>query len=298
MTLDHSSKKTFFITGASRGLGLAIALHALEQGHRVIGTARDVAATSSRVPEFERLGGSWVELDVSQSSTTKTVSEVMLAEGDADWVVISNAGYALQGVVEDSSESQIQEYTNVMLYGLVRVLKAAVPIFRNQMKGCLIDMSSVLGFVAMPECGLYSAIKAATESIMEGYASLLAPWNIRCVTLLPGTFRTDLAINSVYTDGQTEDYVKRLEPWYGFVKGQAEKGDLSEGDPKKLAERVLEIVEIRGLGERYSGLEWKGKLIRVLLGSDTYGWWGAKLQELQKTYSISEEVALSTKVDA
>ena len=298
-----SDRKTFFITGASKGLGLAIALHALECGHRVIGTCRDVAFTKSSVPDYEKLGGSWLKLDVSTESATKTVSDAMLAEAErqqpslVDWVVISNAGYSLNGVIEDSSEKQLQDYTNVMLFGLIRVLKAAVPILRKNNKGMLIDMASALSFVSFPECGMYSAIKAASESIMEGYASLLAPWNIRCASLLPGTFRTDLCASSVYSDGETEEYKERLAGWYGFLKAQAENGNISEGDPKKLAQRVLELVEVRGLGERYSGPEWEGKLVRVLMGRDTWHYWPAKLQELQRIHAISEEVAFSTKAD-
>lgn len=121
---------------------------------------------------------------------------------------------------------------------------------------------------------------------------------MKCLSLALGTSRTDLAANSVFSDGNTEDYSKRLEPWYGFLRMQAKEGNISEGDPKTLAQRVLELAEVSGLGKRYSRSEWDGKLIRVLMGSDSYAYWGSKLQELQRVYPLNEEVALSTRADS
>lgn len=92
-------KHTFLITGASSGLGLAIALDAAQNGHTVIGTARNVTRAKEQHPEFVQAGGRWMQLDLTASNTQELVSETI--EGENVDILVNNAGYGLYGSIED-----------------------------------------------------------------------------------------------------------------------------------------------------------------------------------------------------
>lgn len=95
-----SSKKIWLITGASSGLGAALAVQVLKAGHRVIGTARDTSKARQSYPQVEELGGTWAQLDVTDVNTPKIVDNLIRQEGGID-VVVNNAGYAILGGIED-----------------------------------------------------------------------------------------------------------------------------------------------------------------------------------------------------
>lgn len=300
------SKKTFLITGASSGIGRAIAAAALIAGHCVVGTSRDIAAAASANPAFEAGGGTWLQLDISSPSTTEVVANAMAAEeqrqsatdqdpGSVEWVVVNNAGSALQGIAEDCSEAQIEAYLQAMVHGVIRVLKAAVPVLRRNGKGTLLTISSNLGFCPLPEVMLYCAAKAAVDALMEGYAGLLAPWGIRVVSVVPGGTATDSMRNSDLADGGVSaDYEERLSKWEGFrqmiIRGEITPG----GDPVKTGERVVEVVDGARYGVKYAGEEWKGKHVVVLLGKDGYGAFKKRLEALTTVYEASADIAMST----
>ena len=300
-----ASKKTFLITGASSGLGLSIALCALHSGHRVLGTARNPSAAASNHPDFEKLGGEWLKLDVSVPEAEAVVTEAMSAEeakdssSSTEWIVINNAGYALQGTIEDNSEQQIEHHLQTNMYGTIRVLKVAIPFLRKNKCGMIVTMSSILGFAPMAECQIYCAAKSAVEAITESYASLLAPLGIKCVILEPGTFRTGLAGGSVgpRVEDVAEEYKERYGRWAGFIEA-ARTEPVVKGDPDKFAERVLQILDSKGMGAGVlvKGTE-GGKVLRVLAGPDCWATWGGRLKEMNETYASMERIALSTDFD-
>lgn len=303
-----AQKKTFLITGASSGLGLCLALCALRCGHRVIGTARNPSVAASNHPDFEKLGGQWLKLDVSTAACQQLVEEAMTSQQTRhsqnsnepmEWIIINNAGYALQGTIEDNTESQLEHHLQTVMYGTIRVLKAAIPFLRKNKCGMIITMSSILGFAPMAECQIYSATKFAVEAITESYASLLAPLGIKCVILEPGTFRTGLAVASVgpKVEDVPEEYRERYGRWAGFIEAAA-NAPVVKGDPDKYAARILEIIESRGLGEGVleKGTE-GGKVLRVLGGPDAWAMAGVRLKELNENYATMEGIALSTDFD-
>jgi NADP-dependent 3-hydroxy acid dehydrogenase YdfG len=98
--MSSSSSKTYLITGASAGLGLALAEVALKTGHKVIATARTISKAAQDHPQIEKLGGEWLQLDVNKLETQKTVEEAVQKLGKID-VLINNAGYSILGSIED-----------------------------------------------------------------------------------------------------------------------------------------------------------------------------------------------------
>jgi NAD(P)-dependent dehydrogenase (short-subunit alcohol dehydrogenase family) len=296
--------KSWFITGASSGLGLEMALSALRAGHRVIGTGRDIQRAAVYHPEFETLGGQWLQLDLSQPSA-KELIEQTLAQEDArlkptekhHWVIVNNAGSSLLGAVEDMSENQLTAYLQFNIYGPIRVWKAALPILRQHRQGTLITISSIFGFVSKSEHMMYSACKAATESLTESYADLLSPLGIRVLLVEPGGFRTKFAANASQADlGITDDYAEKIEAWTCIVNSAAKDETIVSGDPEKFGERMLQAVDGLGLFERLWANHEDGKALRVQLGLDSYEIFGARLGELSKAHAEMADVAKSTDV--
>ncbi|KAM0255515.1 hypothetical protein ACHAQJ_005662 [Trichoderma viride] len=299
-------KKTWFITGASSGLGLSMAISALRAGHRVIGTGRNIEKASSEHPEFAQLGGQWLQLDVSRPDAEQTVQQLVKQEeqrsgkeaGPMHWVVVNNAGATLLGAVEDMSENQIQQYLQANLFGFIRVWKALLPTLRRNRTGTLISISSIWGFVPKPEHMLYSAAKATTESLTESYATLLEPFGIKTMIVEPGGFRTPFPANNVKADGGiSEDYKPKIQAWIEIIDAASKDVTMVNGDPAKFGDRVVDAVESQGLFESIWAEHDKSKALRVQLGTDCYSLFEQRLDDLQQGYAKMAEVAKSVNVD-
>lgn len=139
------TQQTWLITGASSGFGKSLALEALSSGHRVIGTTRDVSKAQAQVPEFAARGGIWIALDPGDKTSFDAFAKLS-REYDVD-VLVNNAGYALIGGVEDSSEDEVRDQLEVNFYGPLRAIKACLPVMRAKRSGHIVLMSSGAGYV-------------------------------------------------------------------------------------------------------------------------------------------------------
>ncbi|KAL7918426.1 hypothetical protein ACQKWADRAFT_316567 [Trichoderma austrokoningii] len=300
-------KKIWFITGASSGLGLNMALSALRAGHRVIGTGRNIEKAAAEHPEFAKLGGQWLQLDVSQPGVEQTVRDMVKLEEQRfstgteppHWVAVNNAGATLIGAVEDMSDNQIQQYLQANVFGFIRIWKALLPTLRRNRTGTLVSISSIYGFVPKSEHMLYSAVKATTESLTESYAALLEPFGIKTMIVEPGGFRTPFAGNNLKSDGGiSADYESKIQAWLGLLDAAISDNTMLTGDPIKFGDRVVDAVEGQGLFKGIWAAHDRSKVLRVLLGTDCYGLFKEKLEELQQGYATMAEVAKSANVDA
>ena len=300
------SSTAWLITGASSGLGLAFALAALRAGHDVIGTTRNAQKAAGQHPEYAKLGGHWLETDVSAPLSQKAIENV-ITEYESHhsnplavrWIVISNAGGLLSGVVEDMSEQQITAHLQTTWFGTIRVLKAMIPTLRRNGKGVIMFMSSGYAITPPPGAMIYGAAKRAGEAVFEAYAGLLAPFGIKSVILQTGFMRTNVAIASELSDGGVnEAYSDVIGAWNGFVDVVKENQGLMIGDPAKAAERVLETVENKGMGKDMleSGTKdekGEGKVLRVLLGKDIIDIWQSKMKESSDVFEAMGEIGAS-----
>lgn len=155
--------KTWLITGASSGLGVAIAEEALRAGHKVIATARNPSKAADTNPQISKLGGTWISLDVTSPNTQKTVENAINEAGGVVDVVVNNAGYSLLGSIEDMSESEIEAQFSTNVYGPVRVLKSVLPFMRARKTGTVVNISSSAGIDGLPTCAIYAGSKFAIE---------------------------------------------------------------------------------------------------------------------------------------
>jgi NADP-dependent 3-hydroxy acid dehydrogenase YdfG len=163
------------ITGASRGIGRAVAEELTARGHEVVATARDASALAD-VPAAARL-----ELDVTDESS---VSAAVAAAGPID-ALVSNAGATVRAPLETVPVAEVQRLFDLNTFGALRVAQAVLPGMRERDAGQLVFMSSIQGRVAIPLIGPYAASKWALEAIAETLAIETAHFGISVHLLEP-----------------------------------------------------------------------------------------------------------------
>ncbi len=232
--------RVWFITGCSKGLGRALAETVLQHGDRVVATARNVDTLGS----LEEIGGDRVlvlPLDVCDAQAVNgAVDATLRCFGRID-VVVNNAGYGLAGAVEELGDAEARAQFDTNVFGVLNVLRAALPTLRQQRSGHILQISSVAGMVSTPGLGIYNASKYALEGLSEALALELGPFGVRVTLIEPGPFRTDWAGPSLVTprqriDAYAETAHKTIEMLNGYSGTQP-------GDPLRAARAMIEIVE-------------------------------------------------------
>lgn len=183
----------WFITGVSSGFGRALAEAALAKGHTVIGTVRQEEA---RAP-FESLApgkAHAVVVDVTDEvGVNYAIDDVVERHGGID-VLVNNAGYGLEGAVEEVTLDQVRRQFEVNVFGPVAVMQAVLPHMRKARSGHIINITSMGGLTAFPGVGIYNGSKFALEGISEALAKEVKPLGIKVTIVEPGSFRTDWAV--------------------------------------------------------------------------------------------------------
>ncbi|MEL4072970.1 oxidoreductase [Ochrobactrum sp. GPK 3] len=230
--------KTFFITGANSGFGFAIARAALRAGHNVIGTVRSEQARSSLL---EQLPNAHVVLcDITEFERIEGIVQRAEADFGPVDVLINNAGYEHEGVLEESPLSEMQRQFDVNVFGAVAVAKAFLPQFRQRRSGFVVNVTSMGGLITMPGIAYYCGSKFALQGISEVMRTEMAPFGVHVTALCPGSFRTDWAGRSmVRTERSIGEYDRLFDP---IREARQEKHGAQLGDPEKLAEAVLSLV--------------------------------------------------------
>jgi NAD(P)-dependent dehydrogenase (short-subunit alcohol dehydrogenase family) len=228
--------KTWFITGASRGLGRIWAEAALARGDRVAATARDV---STLKPLVDTYGEAVLpqRLDVTdRAGAFAAVDQAAQHFGRLD-VAINNAGYGLFGPIEEATEEQARAQLETNVFGALWVTQAVLPIMREQGGGHILQVSSIGGIVAFPMVGLYNASKWALEGLSEALAQEVAGFGIKVTVVEPGPYDTDwLGSSGVHTPPN---------PAYSAVR-EARKvavASRKQGDPATTAAAILAVVD-------------------------------------------------------
>ena len=199
--------KTWFVTGASRGLGRALAAAVLEAGNAVVLTARDTAHLNDIVGRYPERAIA-VRLDVTRSGEAETAIAAAIARFGRVDVLVNNAGYGLVGAVEEVQPHEYRTLFDTNVFGLIETTKAALPIFRQQKGGLIVNISSVGGMSGRAGFGLYNSSKFAVEGFSEALAEEVAPFGTRVLIVEPGALRTDFLdpASIVVTTNQMADY--------------------------------------------------------------------------------------------
>ena len=153
---------TWFITGSSSGLGLALVRLAQAKGHFVIATSRNPAKTPELVAEVEAKGGKWIKLDVDDRNNAQVIEDLE-AEGHAIDVLVNNAGWAVHGPVEAFTEDEARSEMETLYFGPYRLLRAVIPHMRRRRSGIVVTVTSGASLDARESMGVYAAAKAALD---------------------------------------------------------------------------------------------------------------------------------------
>lgn len=269
--------KTWFITGISRGLGLALARAVLAQGDSVIGTVRGDAP---RIPSDDgRLRV--FRADMSEAGRAESViREAFEAAGKID-VIVNNAGYGLLGAVETSTDEELRHLFEVDVFAPIRIVRAALPYLRAQGSGHIVNITSIAGRAPGVGIALYAAAKYALEGFSASLAQEVALLGIRVTAVAPGQFRTDfLADSSVRRSrGESEPYAETV----GATMAALAKVNHNQlGDPEKAARVIIDAVVS------------DNPPLHLLLGSDALRRARAKLEAVVGEMDAWEDRTIST----
>ena len=186
--------QTILITGASSGFGRDIAETLAAQGHRVFAGVREIGGRNAEVSaQLKAKGATPVGLDVTEdASVDAAVRQVLGASGGQLDVLVNNAGIASAGVSESFTPDQVRDLFEVNVFGVQRLLRAALPTFRKQGSGLVITIGSILGRVTFPFFGLYGASKFALEGMIDSYAYELSQFGVEFVLVQPSAYPTNM----------------------------------------------------------------------------------------------------------
>ena len=274
-----ASNKLLLITGVSSGFGRALAEQALADGHRVVGTVRNAQAAAA----FEALCPARAHarlLDVTQvDAIDGVVAEIEANLGAVD-VLVNNAGYGHEGILEESPLSDMRRQFEVNVFGPVAMIKAVLPSMRTRRRGHVVNITSMGGYLTMPGIAYYCGSKFALEGISDTLAREVRAFGIAVTAVAPGSFRTDWAGRSMQRTARSiADYDALFDP---VRQTREEKSGRQLGDPGKAARAILAIIEELA------------PPTHLLLGSDALQLVRGKLAGLGREIDAWEQLTQST----
>lgn len=227
--------KVILITGASSGIGKAIATFLSEKGYTVYGTSRNPK-------NIENLSFELIALDVLKVETIQTaVDFIIKKEGRLD-VLVNNAGMGITGPIEDTPTDEMRAVFNTNLFGAIDVMKAVLPQMRKQKAGLIINVTSIAGYMGLPFRGLYSATKGALEIVTEATRMEVKNFGIEITNVAPGDFATNIAAGRYHTpvfenSAYKEKYQENLDLMDSHVSGGMH--------PDEMAKTVFKIINTK-----------------------------------------------------
>jgi NAD(P)-dependent dehydrogenase (short-subunit alcohol dehydrogenase family) len=279
MTTD---KKTWFITGAGRGMGVDFAKAALAAGHNVVATGRNPDAVAEALGESHDL--LVVKLDVTSRQDAETATKAAVDRFGAIDVLVNNAASFYAGYFEELTSEQMEGQLAVSLIGPMNVTRAVLPVMRKQRSGHVVTISSSAGLVGFEYSTAYAASKFGVEGWMESLAPEVEPFGIHTTIVNPGFFRTELLTkeSTNYAAPSIEEYAERNAVQREFWESQ---NGQQIGDPAKLAQALLTIA-----GEHQPPR-------RFIAGADAIGMAEQAVATLQQEINAYRELSSSLALD-
>lgn len=237
--MQRMENAVWFITGCSGGLGQAIALAALQAGHAVV-------ATSRQVEDLQTWEISWpdrcrvFELDVTQPRrVAEVLAQAHAAFGRLD-VIVNNAGAGLLGALEEITDEQIEQNLRTNFLAPLAVTRAALPYLRAQRSGHIVNISAAAAISNYPGFAIYGGAKAALEAASESLKAEVAPLGIKVTLVQPGPFRTRFITRAGQVPPSSEP---AYEATVGKFRQMLERMDGKQvGDPDKAARVIVEMA--------------------------------------------------------
>jgi NAD(P)-dependent dehydrogenase (short-subunit alcohol dehydrogenase family) len=276
-----TTKKIWFVTGASKGLGLTLVRQLLAEGYAVAATSRNLAELRQAVPVED---GRFLPLHMdlsSEDSVRQAIEATISTLGGLD-VVVNNAGYGQLGGLEEITDQEARQNFEVNVFGLLNVLRYATPHLRQQQAGRVFNISSVGGFTGnFPGWGIYCATKFAVAGLTESYAAEVKDFGMYATVVYPGYFRTDFL-----TSGSLGTPKQPIAAYQSIRDSQAQHEEQingnQPGDPMKAAEVLIQISEA------------ENPPLHLFLGEDAYQMADVKIAAVQHDLQQWQGVANAT----
>jgi NAD(P)-dependent dehydrogenase (short-subunit alcohol dehydrogenase family) len=277
-----TDNKTWFITGAGRGMGVDFVKAALAPGHNVVATGRNPEAVANALGQADNL--LVVKLDVTSTQEAEAAVMAAVDRFRGIDVLVNNAASFEAGFFEELTPEQIERQLAVSLIGPMNVTRAVLPVMRKQRSGHVVTISSLAGLVGFEYNTAYAASKFGVDGWMESLAPEVAPFGIHTTVVNPGFFRTELLTeeSTNYAPATIEDYAERneaLRGLYGSMHGK------QPGDPAKLARALLTIVDE------------EQPPFRFIAGADAIAQAEQKLAERQRQIDACRDLSTSLAFD-
>ena len=270
----NTEKPVWFITGCSTGFGRELATQALERGYRVVVTARKPDEVEALAAKGEALV---LKLDVTDQNQIDTAIKAAEKQFGGIDVLVNNAGIGYFAAVEESEEKEVRRMFEINVFGMSRMIQAALPGMRRRRKGFIVNISSVAGLRSFPSLGYYDATKFAVEGLSEALWQEVEPLGIKVMLVEPSGFRTDWAWRSANeSKKQIADYAATAGVCRSEMRADSGK---QPGDPARAAKAIVEAVA--SLNPPH----------HLLLGNDAYEGATAKLEALAKEFKAWESVS-------
>lgn len=231
--------KTAVITGANRGIGLDTTIAFARAGYKVYATMRNPeGATVLRgFIKGESLPISIMQMDVNDDNSVINCLNQIQDESGALDVMVNNAGIERHGAIEEMDLSVFKDVMETNYFGVIRCVKAVLPLMRENKNGCIINIASVAGHISSSPLAPYAASKFALEAFSEALAQEVKPFNIRVGIIEPGIINTDMANDIQYAEPNS-NYPQALR-WGGMFRASLE----NPTSPTLVADTVLNVVE-------------------------------------------------------
>jgi NAD(P)-dependent dehydrogenase (short-subunit alcohol dehydrogenase family) len=236
-----SNQEVVLITGASSGVGQSTARVLSQNGYQVFGTSRNPASAEA-IPNVQML-----PLDVrSDDSVLACVTEIVNQVNRID-VLVNNAAYELAGALEETSLEEAKAQFETNFFGVVRMVKAVLPLMRRQKRGQIINVSSLTGTSSIPFMGIYSASKFALEGYTEALRMEVKPFNIQVSLTEAGFLKTPMMDKRQASASTLKDY----DPWRQRAFKAIRDYEQKAPGPELVAETVLKIISSKAPRLRY-----------------------------------------------
>ena len=275
-----STKKVWFVTGASKGLGLTLVKTLLQEGHRVAATSRTVEALTREI----NMTSTFLPLhaDVADEKSVRlAIAKTIDTFGGID-VVVNNAGYGQLGTIEETTDMEARENFNANVFGVLNVIRNVMPHFRAKKSGHFINISSITGFLgAFPGWGLYNATKFAVAGLTEALSAEVKSMNVHATIVYPGYFKTNFLLKGSlqFAANPISEYKEARE----LDKAHREQIPGNQpGDPEKAAHAFIKLAESQN------------PPLHFFMGSDSFGMANSKIDILKNELSTNEVLSRST----
>jgi NAD(P)-dependent dehydrogenase (short-subunit alcohol dehydrogenase family) len=278
---NKNNKKVWFVTGASKGFGLALVKLLLQKGDKVAATSRNAADIENKIAgPKENLLALTVDI-TNEESVNKAVNKTIEKFGKLD-VIVNNAGYGILGSIETLTGQEFRDAMAVNVFGAFNVIHAAMPYLRKQKSGYIFNISSVAGYKGFSNSSSYAASKFAMIGLSEALAEEVKAFGINVTVVAPGYFRTSFLEEGSFLMAKNRIAEYNVEEREIALKQMNGK---QQGDPDKLVKALVKLTEE------------PNPPVHLLMGPDAWQMLADKRKAEQEEFEAWKHVTISTNFD-